>query len=322
MNIATALNRKYLEYTSVMLCSLCENNKKHIDAYILHSELTKNDISLLKISLSKYDISIISIQINQQEFDYRLPRNTQWSIETYYRLMLLDILPDCVDRILYLDVDLIINASIEEFYHVDFEGDELIAADDSNGGRTIDSLGDKQYEMFKDMFERGFRYFNAGVVLFNVSEVRKNYNFNTYMKAVKEWNYAMEAPDQDILNYVHGYKTGYVDYNEYNLFARIAHNKGLSYDYVKNNAKIIHFAGDKPWENTNCHYDIEQLWWDYAKKTIFYNQLLENLQKNLMSDSTMENIFQSFIQENTELKEKISTLLSINKQLMDIIQHK
>ena len=26
MNIATALNRKYLEYTVVMLCSLCENN--------------------------------------------------------------------------------------------------------------------------------------------------------------------------------------------------------------------------------------------------------------------------------------------------------
>ena len=35
MNVATALNRKYLLYTGVMLTSLCENNPCHIDIYIL-----------------------------------------------------------------------------------------------------------------------------------------------------------------------------------------------------------------------------------------------------------------------------------------------
>lgn len=105
MNIATALNRKYLEYTVVMLCSLCENNNEHIDAYLLHSELTTQDIDIIKNSLSKYDITIISVEINKSDFDDRLPRNTQWSIETYYRLMLMDILPESVDRLMYLDVD-------------------------------------------------------------------------------------------------------------------------------------------------------------------------------------------------------------------------
>lgn len=65
MNIATALNRKYLEYTVVMLCSLCENNNEHIDAYLLHSELTTQDIDIIKNSLSKYDITIISVEINK-----------------------------------------------------------------------------------------------------------------------------------------------------------------------------------------------------------------------------------------------------------------
>lgn len=41
MNIATALNKKYLLYTGVMLTSLCENNPTHIDVYLLHSELEK-----------------------------------------------------------------------------------------------------------------------------------------------------------------------------------------------------------------------------------------------------------------------------------------
>ena len=57
--------------------------------------------------------------------------------------------------------------------------------------------------------------------------------------------------DRDILNYVHGYKAGYIDYKEFNLFARIAHNQKYSYNDVKNSVKIIHFAGDKPW-NVNA----------------------------------------------------------------------
>lgn len=320
MNIATALNRKYLEYTVVMLCSLCENNNEHIDAYLLHSELTPQDIDLIKNSLSKYNITIISVEINKSDFDDRLPRNTQWSIETYYRLMLMDILPESVDRLMYLDVDLIINGSIEELYHVDFAGDDVIAADDSNGKRTLDTFGSKQIEMFRDMLAQGFRYFNAGVMLFNVAQIRKTHNFNTYMAAVKEWNYEMEAPDQDILNYVHGYKAGYVDYKEFNLFARIAHNQKYSYNDVKNSVKIIHFASDKPWNNTNCHYDIEQLWWDYAKKTPFYHSLLEQLQQNLMSDNTLEAIFDNLIKDNGELKDKVSSLLSINEKLMTMVK--
>ena len=48
MNAATALNRKYLLYTGVMLTSLCENNPCHIDVYILHSELTDKDVQRLK----------------------------------------------------------------------------------------------------------------------------------------------------------------------------------------------------------------------------------------------------------------------------------
>lgn len=140
------------------------------------------------------------------------------------------------------------------------------------------------------------------------------------MEAIKKWNYEMEAPDQDILNYVHGYKAGYIDYKEFNLFARIAHNQKYSYNDVKNSVKIIHFAGDKPWNNTNCHYDIEQLWWDYAKKTPFYHSLLEQLQQNLMSDNTLETIVDDLIKENGELKNKVSSLISINEKLMTMVK--
>ena len=43
-----------------------------------------------------------------------------WSIEAYYRLMLLDILPSNVKRMFYFDVDIIVNKSLEDFYNINF----------------------------------------------------------------------------------------------------------------------------------------------------------------------------------------------------------
>lgn len=320
MNIATALNKKYLLYTGVMLISLCENNKEHINAFLLHSELENEDITKLNEALNDYDITIISLKIDRNQFDDRLPRDTQWSIETYYRLMLLDILPDYVDRLLYIDVDIVVNKSLKELYSIDFEGKEIMAAEDSCGKRTIESFGIKQKSMFAPMLEQGFRYFNAGVMLLNIGVMKQKYNFKSYMDAVEKWEYQMEAPDQDILNYVHWNSVGYIDWKKYDLFARIAHNDGYTYDYVKNNTAIIHFAGYKPWEVSNAHFDIEQIWWDYAKLTPFYMHFLEELQRNLMFDNELEQFMAQLISENSQLKDKVKEMFQINQKILSLIK--
>ena len=113
MNVATALNRKYLLYTGVMLTSLCENNPCHIDIYILHSELTDTDIQRLTECVDKYDISIHPLYIEKDKFEGKMYTDKMWSIEAYYRLMLLDILPSNVKRMFYFDVDIIVNKSPE-----------------------------------------------------------------------------------------------------------------------------------------------------------------------------------------------------------------
>ena len=126
MNVATALNRKYLLYTGVMLTSLCENNPCHIDAYILHSELTDKDIQRLKDCLDKYDVTIYLLYIEKDKFAGRMYTDKMWSIEAYYRLMLLDVLPPNVKRMFYFDVDIIVNKSLEAFYNMNFDGNDLI----------------------------------------------------------------------------------------------------------------------------------------------------------------------------------------------------
>ncbi len=318
MNIATALNRKYLEYTCVMLTSLCENQKEHVDAYLLHSDLTDADFEIMRQSLRCYGIDLIPLKVEREKFGNRLPHNDMWTLETYFRLMLLDMLPAEVDRLLYLDVDLIINKSLDDLYHTDFENAVICAAMDSNGIRVSEeTFSPKQCEMFRTAFAHGHRYFNAGVMLMNISELRKEYDFDVYMDLIREWNYEMTAPDQDILNYAHWGKVKYIRWEVYDLFARIAHNHEVSVSEVQESTAIIHYAGSKPWSGDNVHYPIEQIWWDYAKLTPFYHKLLEDFQVSQMTDRTVENYIYELQDRNTDLQNKMNELMETCKKLMN-----
>lgn len=317
MNVATALNRKYLEYTVVMLTSLCFNNpQEKIKAYLLHHELKEEDIRMISDALAAYEVEVISMKVDEELFGEHIPRDTRWSIEIYYRLLLVEILPEEVERILYLDVDIIVNQSIQSLYEREFEQNDLIVCKDYNGRVPAGGRPANWQKMFAPMFERGFKYFNSGVMLMNIGKMRDEYNFHTYMKAMEEWNYEMMAPDQDILNYVHWQSVIYEDDEKYDYFAAIAHESGIDYEMGKKKLCIIHFSGPKPWGTKCYHYPIEQIWWDYAKKTPFYEFLMERFVQSTMSDSYMEEKIRDLAGEIVWLKEGLEKSISLNEELL------
>ena len=320
MNVVAALNKAYLLYTGIMLYSLCVNNRVAIRVFLLHSELEESDIKVLENALREFDIEIVPLKINEELFGEHLPKTEVWSMATYYRLTLLELLPEDVERLLYVDGDIIVNKSLEELYQVEFEGDEIIAAEDVCGKKSWDEFSDKQKEMFAPMIEAGYRYFNAGFMLLNIAEMRKKYSFDTYLRAMQEWEYQMFAADQDILNYVHWQKVGYIDCYEYDLFARIAHNEGITYEQVKEDARIIHYAGYKPWDADNCHFDIEQIWWDYAKQTPFYSKLLEDFLYEMMRNDNLEKYINSLLTQIEETQRQLQEVMTLNKKFISIIQ--
>ena len=322
MNVATALNKKYLAYTSVMLQSLCVNNERPIRAFLLHTELELSDIKCLEDSLKDFDIEIIAIKMDTRVFDERLPRTTQWSVEMYYRLALPDVLPDYVERILYLDVDIIVNKSVAELYDIEFDDYEIIATEDCNGRKSWEMYSAKQQEMFGPLFEQGYIYFNSGVMLLNIAEIRKRVTLDTYMDAIEEWNYEMLAPDQDILNYVHWDRVGYVDGDKYDLFANLAHNRGMNYEQVKSEASIIHFAGYKPWNTTSLHFEIEQLWWDYASKNPFYFQLLEGFLNSTLTSTLIENYIGHVCNKLVDTRKNLKEAMEMSDKLLELVSQK
>ncbi len=318
MNIAIALNRKYFTYTYVMLTSLFHNNpNEEITCYVLHSELTSEDIVAFSQLAYKYGGHIVSVPIDRSAFAGSLPTSDMWSIETYYRLMLLDVLPASVDRLLYIDVDTIIIGELGSFYNSEFGEKHFVVCEDSD---PVGIVIPERAVMFTKQFEQGYRYFNAGIMLWDIERLRGHYNFKRYMSTAAELNYNFVAPDQDILNYTHWQQVAYCDWHRYNLYERNAHNQNITYDWAANNTAIIHYTGYKPWSSERFHYDLERYWWEYAAMTPYYNELCSEFVDAAMSDSTLELYTQDLLKQIALLKDNLDKSLSMNNKLMELLR--
>ncbi len=313
MNLAASFNKKYINYAIVMLTSFCESNTCHNEIFILHSELQKEDIEKIENCLKKYDVKVNTIDVSADIENLKLPTTVDWSSEMYYRLFLPEKLPDNVDRVLYVDVDVIVHGALDDLYFSDFEGADIMAALDSNNTNVMGNYTDKVREMLLPLYGEEFSYFNSGVLLMNIAQMREHYSFSFYLKAMEEWDYEMAAPDQDILNYVHHDKVKIIQWEKYDLFAKLAYNDGWSYEKVKKDNIIVHFAGTKPWSFDNTRYEIEKLWWDYAALTPINIELMEVLLEQALSNPSLEKIVLQLENGKEEYKKAINEA----KQIVD-----
>jgi len=319
VNIATSLNSNYMRYAYVMLTSFFINHSgdRDVHVYLLYSYLTAEDKETLENLVRSYSGTIHWLLIDKELFS-EFKTTDSWSAEAYYRLLLPDILAEDVDRLLYLDVDIIVNKPLDELYFTDFEGNVICACQDLCEA----PFGDERDMIFKEQIQNDFTYFCSGVLLLNIREIRKKYCFKDYLDAARRLDYRMVAPDQDILNYMHWQETKYFDQARYNLFAWTAYTKNIHYPEVKEMASIIHFSGPKPWAGKNVRYDIEQLWWDYAGKTPFYYDLLEECLSEALHNPMIYREIESLKEQAKYLAKGLTEATKLCKELYEMAECK
>lgn len=88
------------------------------------------------------------------------------SMATYYRCILSKLLPTDIDRLLYLDCDIVIVGDISEYWNTPLSDETGVAAVADMG---CDEAA--RYEILKYPMEDS--YFNAGVLLINLNYWRK-----------------------------------------------------------------------------------------------------------------------------------------------------
>lgn len=273
MHVVLAFNHKYAVYAAVMLQSLYDNNPLcRIHVHVLQSELTAEDKRGLAKQAGTSHNRISFYAVDRSVLPQGAPVTQEWSAEAYFRLFMQEILPEEVNRILYLDVDIIVNKPIYDFYFMDMKEYDIVGCRDFSMILKED-FQDKRKELFaavKD--DEDFTYINSGVMLVDLSALREKVCSGDYLKVIQEQKGRLLAPDQDVINLVHWKKTGLVDEYRYDFFNGCF--KGVGADEVKQYVSIIHYAGAKPWAVKDIGMHAHRIWWEYAVKTEMAQKLI------------------------------------------------
>lgn len=321
MNIAIALNEKFLRYGYVMLTSLFENNsKEEVSVTVLHRGIDDSRFEPYRLLAQRYNAAVTPMDITCDMIPGDLPNTDKWPIEVYFRLMLPFLLPVSVERLLYLDTDIIVDRSLKDLYEMDFDGSLIAAVPDNSDGK----LSEKQMSIFSKIMDEvsDFHYVNSGVILMNISLLREFYTPLSFMETAEKLKSQITAFDQDLINYMFCGRIKYLPAEKYNLFARLFHNSGYDYSRVKNErTAIIHYTGPKPWSGTNLRTDMEKFWWDYAALTPYYHEFLEELVESEIEtgfENTNEFRYQKYLQQN--LQAEVDTLKTRETEYLKVIK--
>ena len=241
---------------------------------ILHTNITEeNKNKIMKYQRENFDIEFVDLNYYINQVKDKLYTRDYYTNTTYFRLFIPNLYPQ-YKKALYIDSDIILLDDIAKLYDIDM-GNNLIAGINDGVVQSID--------VFKEYVEKvvGVRswkkYFNAGVLLMNLDELRK-YDFQEKFLYILGTNKFKVAQDQDYLNRICKGRVKIID-NYWNVMP-------VNKDVVKdeNKIKLIHYnLCDKPW---HCDVPFEKYFWHYAKKTEFYATIEE--MKNNYSDEQKE----------------------------------
>ena len=264
-HVVCSTDNCYAPYCGTMLCSLLTNNIYEFHIHVLYDDLSdENRLKLSTLVTSKhqskcffYNLCGFDLHENQVEGCRNLSKSA------YYRLLLVSILPTDIEKVLYLDCDIIVCGDISYLWKIDLENYAVAAISDLKI-MPLNGIHSQTLSMSYDL-----AYFNSGFMLVNLSYWRR-YNLErrllTFLKT-----HIVVFHDQDALNYVLKGKWFMLPPQACCLnmvLYKLLYFKTKKdfYEYRKNR-KVIHFVSDlKPWHDLLC-YPNKNLFISYLNLT-------------------------------------------------------
>ena len=326
--IVFAANNDFVPMFAACIQSIldCSSIKYNYDFILLHTNISENNKNELLNMVKKYDNACLRfINVTSIISNYQLQANAHISVETYYRFLIQDLLPD-YKKILYLDCDTIVNHDISELYNIDIDGYMLAAARDPDFLGQINgaNYNTQKYCYEKFLMKDPFNYFQAGVLLLNNVEMKKAYSLHEWLTfASHKYLYN----DQDVLNL---YCEGRVKYLDmfWNMITDCNHTRikdviSFAPAYIQNeykkahsNPRIIHYAGFmKPWHKPT--EDYAHYFWKYSRQTPFYEELLYRMSQRIVKEPRdLKPIVRKFVDlllpKGTRRREVVKKILGRN----------
>lgn len=297
-------DEKYSVYLNVLLRSIAKFSSIDFkyEILIMDAGITSDTKAAIIDGMKDYNnfsIRYICVESYLEKYKDIFITMAHFTVATYARFFIPEILSD-YDKVLYLDVDLLVNSDVSELYNIDIEDYIVAAAVDACYARQLynDENEFVKYTEETIGLPAGVSEFNAGVLLINLEKWRnENLTQKCILKlqeigtprvldqcilnAVIPQNYIYNLPV--VWNYVWHAELDGVDLLQ--IKSKNFYETVLDYQKSLNDIKIVHYtSGVKPWNiHSSNPAEVKKVikylaghWWRVASETPFFADLILN----------------------------------------------
>lgn len=293
MNIVVCLDENFVMPTTVMLESLGQNNNTDgVNVFCISEKLLcEESRNILKNECSKFGFTVSYLNYNLSEREKLRNANTgRWSLAAYLKLYIPEVLPKEIDKVIFLDGDIIVRHDLSELWNTDVEGIALAGVRDV--AETWSAIEQTiQFDHHK------YGYINTGVLVCNLKFMRDNDICAIFDQYIFENGQNIGFVDQDVFNNVLYKHIKYLDI-KYNVhfysFLRKSRNHIFAdrkeKDRAYKNPYIIHYTTAlKPWFKW-CTNPYKKEWDKYCRLTRY-----KGMRKTLRTNRLYFKIFYCLI---------------------------
>lgn len=278
LHIAISSDSNYAKLVSILLVSLFENNQwaNCIIVHLLSNNIDEESIKQIerhipcdKGYLVVYDVSDIAGKLKVE-----VPSTI--AISAYSRLFLSSLLDECIDRIIYMDVDAVVLGSLKTIWYSDLGNNQIAGVLDDVALYAKKAIG----------LDSNEAYVNSGFLLLNLKEWREGGLEAKILDYLIAHNGNVFHHDQGLINAVCIRKMILpVNYNmvtnffvfPYHSFKQQPFYSEEELEDGKKHPTFIHFTAgvaNRPWMK-NCKHPLKDVFLKYKSKSLYKNVPLE-----------------------------------------------
>lgn len=274
IHILLSTDKNYIMPSAVMMKSVSVNNAyEDITFHILIDEsVNEEQKKQLKHVLSnrQHLIAFHLIEGNIFAGFPQLGKVKKYITQaTYYRLIIADLLPQDIHRVIYLDGDIIVRKSLKELWNMNLDG---IAVG------TVTDMAEDKHDYKRLGYDKKYGYFNAGVLLINLDYWRENNMKSVFFNLIANEPQRIVLHDQDVLNitlynkkkdlsFIYNAQSGFFHHQEHTELGKKYNEYWPQLKQAIIDPAIIHYTDKiKPWHIEDSHpYGYEFI--KYYKQT-------------------------------------------------------
>ncbi|MEC4985056.1 MAG: glycosyltransferase family 8 protein [Oscillatoria sp. PMC 1068.18] len=210
-SIVCAADDRYAMPLTVAVRSVLANLKSYpqVKLFLIDGGISPENKEKFLQSLNPEQIELHWLQPDQSKLT-KMKVKGHVSLASYYRLLIPELLPGSLQKVIYLDSDLVVNADIGKLWNIDVGDYYLLAVQDLGVPYVGCPVGLLNYQELG--YPADYKYFNAGVLVINLQKWREENIGKKVINYIQENLEFVRWWDQDGLNAVLAGKWGELDY--------------------------------------------------------------------------------------------------------------